>query len=173
VVAVVRLADARDASRLARLHRRAAMAGYRDIFPREAPAPTYEELLAQWEQWLGPDRKRGRRAFVADATPEAGARPLGVVLAGPDPMDDDLGHLARLSVEPDEWGRGIGTQLYEAAIEHMVEAGFRAATLWVLEANARARSWYQRLGWRETGERKTVYAPASIDDIRYRLELRP
>ena len=62
-------------------------------------------------------------------------------------------------------------QLYGAAIDYMAETGFPAATLWVLETNARARSWYERLGWRATGERKTVYAPASIDDVRYRLEL--
>jgi ribosomal protein S18 acetylase RimI-like enzyme len=172
VIAVVRLADRREADQLARLHRNAAIAGYRDIFPVEAPPPSYEEVLAQWEHWLGPDWERGRRAFVAAVASEAGARPVGVVLAGPDPSDDALGHLARLYVEPDEWGRGIGTQLYRVAIDYMVEVGFSAATLWVLEANARARSWYERLGWSATGERKTVYAPASIDDVRYRLRLR-
>lgn len=36
------------------------------------------------------------------------------------------------------------------------------ATLWVLEGNHRARSWYKRLGWRGNGARKTVYLPAEI-----------
>jgi ribosomal protein S18 acetylase RimI-like enzyme len=172
VIAVVRLADRREADQLARLHRNAAIAGYRDIFPVEAPPPSYEEVLAQWEHWLGPGWESGHRAFVADAASEAGTGPLGVVVAGPDPTDDELGHLTRLYVEPSVWGRGIGTQLYGAAIDYMAEIGFPAATLWVLETNARARSWYERLGWRATGERKTVYAPASIDDVGYRLELR-
>ena len=139
MIAVVRLADRREADQLARLHRNAAIAGYRDIFPVEAPPPSYEEVLAQWEHWLGPGWESGHRAFVADAAPEAGTGPLGVVLAGPDPTDDELGHLTRLYVEPRVWGRGIGTQLYGAAIDYMAETGFPAATLWVLEANVRAR----------------------------------
>jgi len=55
----------------------------------------------------------------------------------------------------------------------MVDAGFPAATLWVLEANAKARSWYERLGWRLSGTRKPMYAPAGIDDVGYRIDLRP
>ena len=152
---------------MARLHLRTAIAGYGHIFPPEAPPPTYEEVLAQWEQWLGPDRATGRRGFVADN----GKRLVGVVLAGPDPIEEDAGHVARLYVDPDQWGRGTGTLLYDAAIAHLVARGFREATLWVLEANDRARSWYERLGWRPTGERKATYAPAGIDDLRYRVTL--
>ena len=33
-------------------------------------------------------------------------------------------------------------------------AGFAAATLWVLEANRRARAFYEGLGWFPTGARK-------------------
>ena len=91
MVAVVRLADRREAGQLARLHRDTAIAGYRHIFPAEAPPPSYEEVLAQWEHWLGPGWESGHRAFVADAASEAGTGPLGVVVAGPDPTDDDRG----------------------------------------------------------------------------------
>ena len=58
-------------------------------------------------------------------------------------------------------------------LAHLREVGFSDATLWVLEHNLRARNWYERLGWRPTGERKAVYAPAQIDDLRYRFSLRP
>jgi ribosomal protein S18 acetylase RimI-like enzyme len=164
---VVRLADRRQATALARLNRTAALAGYRDIFPDDAPKPTHEELLSQWEHWLGPDRALGRRAFAAFG----GREIVGAVLAGPDPADADEGHLSRLYVHPGQWGRGIGRQLYDAAVGHLREKGFPTATLWVLERNERARSWYERLGWRPTGERKPVYTPAGIDDVGYRIDL--
>ena len=45
---------------------------------------------------------------------------------------------------------------------------FGEATLWVLEGNARARSWYKRMGWRLIPKRKTTFAPAGIDDVRSR-----
>jgi ribosomal protein S18 acetylase RimI-like enzyme len=57
-------------------------------------------------------------------------------------------------------------------MDHMQATGFDAVTLWVLERNQRARAWYERLGWQPTGERKPVFAPAGIDDLRYRISLR-
>ncbi len=82
-----------------------------------------------------------------------------------------LGHVARLYVDPDRWGRGIGTVLYETAIADLRASGFCAATLWVLEDNHRARRWYERLGWCQTRRRKPTYEPAGIYDAQYRLAL--
>ncbi len=122
--------------------------------------------MTQWEHCLAASRERDQRVYAASD----GADVLGVVVSGPD-LVEDAGHLGRLYVGPQHWGRGIGGRLYQAAIDHLTEAGFSQATLWVLERNTRARGWYERLGWEPTGARKTVYAPASIDDIRYRLDL--
>lgn len=94
-----------------------------------------------------------------------------MVLAGPDPAERHLGHVARLYVAPDRWAEGIGRTLHDAAVAHLSAVGYRRSTLWVLEGNARARSWYERLGWRATGERKCVHEPAGIDDLRYQLAL--
>lgn len=164
---VVQLADRRSAPELATLHRASAHTGFAHIFPPEAAPPTYEEDLSRWEFWLGPDRERGRRAYVATT----GARLVGVVLVGPDPDEPEAGHLARLYVHPACWGRGVGTRLYTTAVRDLAARGFPEATLWVLEANTRARHWYERLGWRLTGKRKTTYAPAGIDDVQYRFTL--
>ena len=165
----VRLADRGEAAKLAALHRETALAAYGHIFPLEADPPTPDEVLAQWEALLGPGWDDGRRAYVA----EEGARVVGVVLAGPDPAEANCGHVSRLYVRPDRWGTGIGTALYTSAMTHLRDAGFAEATLWVLEHNLRARSWYERLGWSATGERKAVYAPGEIDDVRYRIRLLP
>lgn len=164
---VVRLAARGAAPELATLHRAAAHTGFAHIFPQDAPPPTYEEDLARWEYWLGPGWEQGWRAYVAAASRLA----VGVVLAGPDPDEPELGHLARLYVDPAYWGRGVGTQLYVTALRDLTDRRFPEATLWVLEANSRARSWYERLGWRPSGRRKTTYAPAGIDDVQYRLAL--
>ena len=165
VVAAVRPASPADAPLLADVHLRTALAAYAHIFPPEAPAPTPEEVLAQWDDWL---RAGSHRGFVATAGDEV----LGAVLAGPDPAEEAAGHLSRLYVDPDHWGAGVGTLLYRSAVAHLRAARFDQATLWVLERNERARGWYERLGWRATGERKAVYEPAGIDDLRYRLTLR-
>jgi ribosomal protein S18 acetylase RimI-like enzyme len=53
----------------------------------------------------------------------------------------------------------------------LIDRRLPEATLWVLEANSYARKWYERLGWKLSGKRKTTYAPAGIDDVQYRLAL--
>lgn len=161
----MRLADRGSAPQLAAVHRAAAHTAFAPLFPPDAAPPAYEDDLARWEHWLGPDWDRGRRAYVAMAR----TGPVGVVLAGPDPDEPQVGHLARLYVHPAHWGRGLGSRLYAAALRDLVGRGFPSATLWVLEGNTRARRWYERLGWRPTGRRKVTYAPAGIDDLQYRL----
>ena len=162
----IRLADRNAATVLTGLHRRCAHSAYAHIFPPEAAPPTFEEDLARWELWLGPEWDDGRRAYVATLADDV----IGVVLAGPDPDDraDDrtIGHLARLYVDPAHWSRGIGTQLYRTAMADLATR-FHTATLWVLEKNTRARTWYERLGWTPTGARKTMYAPSGVDDLQY------
>lgn len=163
------LATEAAAAEVTRLHRRTARVGFRHIFPAEAPPPAYQEDLARWHFWLGPDRERGRRAY----TVRSRGRIIGVVLSGPDPDDAAVGHLARLYVDPASWGRGVGTALYDAAIADLCSRGFPTATLWVLEDNVRARRWYERLGWTETGRRKATYEPGGIYDAQYLRHLMP
>jgi RimJ/RimL family protein N-acetyltransferase len=53
--------------------------------------------------------------------------------------------LLHLAVRPDHWGTGLAS----AAMDRVP-----AARLWCLEANHRARRFYERLGWRLTGNEK-------------------
>ena len=53
--------------------------------------------------------------------------------------------LLHLGVRPDHWGTGLAA----GAMQRVP-----AARLWCLEANHRARRFYERLGWRLTGNEK-------------------
>ena len=59
------------------------------------------------------------------------------------------GEVRKLFVEPALQGQGIGAKLLEYTVEHM-----GATTLWALEQNAGAIRFYQRHGFRLTGERR-------------------
>ena len=156
----IRAARVEEAADVADLHLRTAMQAYKDIFPSEAPPPSIEELRLAWRELV-----REQTVFVAVVDAEI----VGVAVVGADPREPSAAHLSRVYVQPELSGRGIGTRLYGACLERIAEAGFKEATLWVLERNARVREWYERLGWRPTGERKAVYEPGGIDDLRYRL----
>ena len=162
----IHVATLAEAALLAELQRESSLVAYRHIFPPEAPKPTVERLLSLWESWLFSGVLTG---FVA----EVAGRPVGTVLAGADPAEVTAGHIARMYVAPERWGQGIGRLLYDTAVDHVRCSGYPAATLWVLEHNHRARAWYERLGWAPTGERKSVFQPGGIDELRYRRDLEP
>jgi ribosomal protein S18 acetylase RimI-like enzyme len=60
------------------------------------------------------------------------------------------GYIASLYVDPAAGGRGIGTALLRHAL---ADIGSRPVTLWVFEANVRARALYERNGFRPDGAR--------------------
>lgn len=164
---IVRFADERDAQMLAELHLSTALYAYADIFPDDAPPPELASLIDDWTARIGPSRPPTQACFVAEDQGSV----VGVVIAGPAPGEPSDGHLSRLYVDPADWGKGIGRLLHDHAIAHLREHDFRSATLWVLEANARARRFYERLGWGPTGGRLTTYAPGDVDDVGYQRSL--
>ena len=130
----VRRADPDEARTIADLHHRTALQAYASIFPPEAPAPTLDALAADWRT-----RFTGSKVFVATASNTL----IGVVSSG---TFEGSGHLSRLYVDPAHQGRGTGRALYDRVLADFELAGRTTATLWVLERNTRARSWYERLG---------------------------
>jgi hypothetical protein len=59
--------------------------------------------------------------------------------------------------------------LHDRVLEELRAGGHGIVALWVLEANVRARSMYERWGWRATADRQTVYP--GVDEIRYLRDL--
>jgi RimJ/RimL family protein N-acetyltransferase len=70
------------------------------------------------------------------------------------------GWLRHFGVVPRLWGSGRAVPLHDAVLAGFAEQGVRTSYLWVLVDNHRARSFYTRLGWRETGVReREVFEP--------------
>lgn len=79
--------------------------------------------------------------------------------------------LDRLYVHPTWWGKRIGSTLHDAAVEAAANHGAQALNQWVLEANTRARGFYQRRGWRLVPRWTLPNDPPSVVDLLYQLTL--
>lgn len=79
------------------------------------------------------------------------------------------GELRGLYVVPEEWGTGVAGALLDAGVNDMRELGASSAILWVVEQNARARRFYERVGWAADGETKA--SMFDIVEVRYRRSL--
>jgi GNAT superfamily N-acetyltransferase len=57
-----------------------------------------------------------------------------------------------LAVEPDAWGRGVGSRLLHAVDDRARASGRTSLELWVIATNARAIATYEQAGWTRTDE---------------------
>lgn len=142
---VLRPAVSRDATALKDLEKAANLLALAHVFaPAQHPYPD-AEVLARWEDVL--------------------ADPTTTTLVGEDGrgltcfVAFDADRLRHLGVRPDLWGTGLAVRALEAST---------ATRLWCLEANHRARRFYARQGWRQTGARRlSEFAPFPVE-VEYR-----
>jgi GNAT superfamily N-acetyltransferase len=126
-----------------------------------------ERAAAVWDATIA-EPPPGTAVLVAEASE---GRVVGLACAGR-ARDDDIaegtGELYALYVDPGSWGEGHGRELDAAARAHLRGALFTGAVLWVLEANARAREFYDCCGWVADGTRRSH---AGAVAVRYRVGL--
>lgn len=137
---------------------------YLDSLSAEERAEMWRSAL---EQPLGPRRAR----FVVEDTSGV---VIGFILVGPEDGDDETttGQLFAINVDPDHWGTGAGRSLHDAGIDVLTEAGFDQAVLWVHPDNARARSFYESLGWQSDDiTRQAQVLGVDVPEVRYSLSL--
>ncbi|MCW6007810.1 GNAT family N-acetyltransferase [Micromonospora sp. CPCC 205371] len=144
----VRRADVTDALAIAVVQVTSSRAAYQGLLPQDDPdsqdtgrrREVWERILAEadWPRsaTLVADNDEGIVGF-ADLCPtrDQDADPLTV------------GEITAIYVLPAVWGTGVGALLMTESVNALGEAGYRQATLWVLETNHRARRFYEANGW--------------------------
>jgi GNAT superfamily N-acetyltransferase len=187
-VVVIRSASAADAAQIAAVMRDSWLAGYDGIIAPaiidRATAPDGGARIRQsfrirpWQRMI---------AAVARGPAPAGAtRIVGYASFGPerDVLDmpwpypltpagsaGEIAELYALYVHPAWWSTGTGRALMDQVLAKVRAAGYAYITLWVLEANARARRFYQRAGFAPDGARHVLDDLGGITEIRYRRGL--
>ena len=89
----------------------------------------------------------------------------------PDEGNPRLGHFWQLFVREPWWGTGVASDLHMAAIAEATARGFETMRLHTPAAQARARAFYEREGWRLSREpflEETLGMPL----VEYRITLR-
>ena len=130
------------------------MRGYLSQFPQNSPLSRSEFV-----QGSSDGKKRSFMLAVRDdavlgfchfsAAPDKDDRAERAVPGG-----TMVGRLHSLYIAPETLGQGIGHALMSHALSTFAAWGCERATLWVLEGNSRAISFYERQGWRCTGATK-------------------
>jgi GNAT superfamily N-acetyltransferase len=168
----LRLADQEDARSIAEIHVRAWRWAYRGLMPAELlDGLSVEQRERMWQRNLAPEGPPNR-IWVAEG--EEGI--MGFVATGPSQDPDataETGEVYAIYLEPEAVGTGVGRQLFSTATDDLRAAGYRTATLWVLDKNERTRRFYELAGWRPDGETKVEpWQSFELSEVRYRIAFR-
>ena len=113
----------------------------------DAFGSTYERELARttsdWQRWLSPGI-----TFILEEPQGAS----GIVAGGRDASDPAIVHLMAMWVHPTRRGTDAGDRLVAAVLSWARTEGAKAVRLNVVGSNARARRFYERNGFRPTGQ---------------------
>jgi len=187
-VVVIRSASTADAAQIAAVMRDSWFAGYGGILePAMIDRATAPDGGARVRQSFRIRPWQHMIAAVARGPVPAGAtRIVGYASFGPerDVLDRpwpypltpagskrEVAELYALYVHPAWWSTGTGRALMDQVLAKVRTAGYATITLWVLEANARARRFYAHAGFAPDGTRHVLDDLGGVTEIRYRRAL--
>ena len=186
---VIRSASAADAAQIAAVVRDSWFAAYDGIIVPalidQATAPDGGARIRQSFQ-LRPWQRMIAAVARGQAPADDTAGIIGYASFGPErdvldtpwpyPLtpggsDGQVAELYALYVHPAWWSTGTGRALMDHVLARVCAAGYACITLWVLEANARARRFYLRAGFAPDGARHVLDDLGGVTEIRYRRAL--
>jgi L-amino acid N-acyltransferase YncA len=170
--ATIRKATVDDASGIASVHVRSWQIAYRGHMPDEfLDGLDVEKRANMWRQLT---QDPGKIIFIAE---DAAGNIVGFSALGPSrdsEANPSTAEVSAIYVHPEKWEKGIGRALLSASLGEVRKREFDQLTLWVLEANQRARSFYERFGFTQDGATKDDdhWKNFVVREVRYRLDLR-
>jgi GNAT superfamily N-acetyltransferase len=177
---MIRSASTADAAEISGVQRDSWLAAYEGIIAREVidrvTAPDEGARVRQvfrlrpWQRTLVAITEPGIVGY-ASFGPE-----LDVFAPWPHPISPagqqgQVGELYALYVHPAWWSTGTGRALMDHVLAKVSRAGYPCVLLWVLERNARARTFYERAGFRPDGASHVLEGLGGVIEIRYRRML--
>jgi ribosomal protein S18 acetylase RimI-like enzyme len=130
---------------------------------------TVEQRTKDWEGWMAAGESE---VYIA----EEGRKPAGFVVIGrtktPPPGSSPIrpshsGEIYALYLHPDFWRRGIGTALIKHAARELKERKHSTVCLWVMDANVRAKSFYEKMGGQKIGSKMIEIGPSKLKEVCY------
>ena len=145
---VVRNALSADAQGIGDAHAEAWGLGYEGLFPDDQLAAAVDVRRGMWVGLVG-NPALGGTLLVA----EENGRVVGFVHFGTASENAEVGEVFGLYVNPSSWGTGSAQGLMGRAVASLAQS-FNRATLWTHVGAGRARRFYTKTGWRETGNQR-------------------
>jgi ribosomal protein S18 acetylase RimI-like enzyme len=126
---------------------------------------------AEWAEWAE-RAASGEQTTIVLVLDEDG-RPVGMAGAFLEADDVDEAVVFGVWVDPRHRGSGLAARLMAAVEAWAARRGLARLTLWVTESNEPARRLYERLGYRDLGERQPFPPDPAVTEFRLGRMLTP
>lgn len=167
----IRPATPVDARAIAEVHVASWRWAYRDALP----AGVLDSLSIDERELLWLDTLASPDGAGSVLVAEADGDIVGFIeggASGDEFCDASCGEIHALYLVESWAGAGTGGSLLAAATALLTQRGFTRAILWVLDANARARAFYERAGWLADGSTDTYpIGDERMPIVRYAIDL--
>ena len=163
---LIRYADLNDSEMLGKIHSESAQAGFKgiiqdnmlkEVFSMERRAKRFADELSSGSP---------KTAIVLEENEPAGLISFGSCRYGN--RDKSWTEIWRVYVIKEFWGSGAAEGLTEWGINEIKKEGFKNIELWVLEKNIRAKSFYERVGFKYDN---TFQVNDSGKELRYIIKI--
>lgn len=84
---------------------------------------------------------------------------------------DSVGEVWGIYIHSDYWGKRYGSRLFDFVISELKKRGYKEITLWVLEKNQKARTFYEKKGFLFDGTKREINLGEKLIEIRYSLAI--
>lgn len=166
---VIRTALSADGGPIGEAHAEAWRVGYAELFPPEVLDAAVGLRRRMWVGLIGDPHLQGT-VLVSE---QAGAV-VGFIHFGSAATNGQVGEVYGCYVHPAFWGKGNAQSLMDEAVRSMTRP-FRSAILWTHIGAARARRFYAKAGWSETGiqRQETLWDGLVFPAVEYERLLAP
>jgi len=175
----IRPAGAADGPAIARIRAETWQVAYAGVLPAQLLAEmTDPEAVEREGEWRRAHSMDG--VLIAESAPDL----VGFAAYGPERAEDDEpgqpggdredhgpAELYAIYVVPRQWSSGAGRALLDGVLALAAGDGYTDISLWVLEANTRARHFYEQAGFAPTGEAAVLARLDGVMQVRYRRVL--
>ena len=167
---MVRDAEPDDAAAIAEVRIRSWQGAYAHVFSAERLASLDERREQEARHWRAAIESPPLPAHMLLA--ERGDEAIGFASIGQEREDPSAGQVYAIYVVPEACGTGAGHALMQESLRRLREDGYGEGVLWVLDDNARARTFYEREGWSLMDVmREETFLGTLVREVRYRIAL--
>lgn len=144
---LVREASGADAAAIGEIHADAWRVAHQDLFESPFLHATVESHRRSWPGLMAAPEFAGTTVLVA----ERGHHLAAFAHFGPAGRGNRRGEIFACYARPAVWGTGVAAALLDDVLAALADQGCLDVTAWALAGANRARRFYEKAGFRESG----------------------